>query len=446
MKGTITSILSRTAMMLLAIVLASQTAWADNIEITSANFTDYFDYDDEFDMQIGGSSATIVSNVGGYFLKETVAEGATLDFKGDFTPPTDGKNPRVFINKRVNITSSDKSAVFKSGDTGLYWCFGVIDGGDYAEVKNLQFDNCWVFIHCASYVTYDGIDMKVHDANIGSGVGGFSISTNKPDGHSTDHATVKNSNFYFTNNGTSACIVVGGGGSYATIDNNTVEVGTNVGNMLYSNIYNTYGDKPEFVTYSNNVITREGAQSSTSFAIAINGEGNVVENNTINYAGAAITTAYGSSIQSVDPAPNIYRNNTINNGGSMSTYASGVAENNHVSGQLSLARGVTAICNTASVLSLGYGESIVQGNTVYGEAKFSTSALDVTFTGNLVMGGLSLNVNVGLDTIIGNAIFSSDEYAIKKVRASRDNTIEYNWLVAAEKRGDGTTFYQTSPP
>ena len=434
MKGTITSILSRTAIMLLAIMLASQTAWADNIEITNANFTDYFDYDEEFDMQIGNSSATIVSNVGGYFLKEAVAEGATLDFKGDFTPPTDGKNPRVFINKRVNITSSDKSAVFKSGDTGLYWCFGVVEGGDNAEVKNLQFDNCWVFIHGASYVTFDGIDLQVHDANIGSGYGAFSIATLEDGGPLSEYATLKNSNFNFTNNGISAIVVVGRGGSHATIDNNTVEVGTNVGNMLSSTVYLGKGDQPEFVTYSNNVITREGASTATSFAIAIIGAGNVVENNKIHYAGAAITTGYGSTLN--DNTPNIYRNNTITGGGSMGTNTYGVVENNHVSGQLSLAREVTAICNTASVLSVSYGESIIQGNTVYGEAKFNTSALDVLFTGNLVMRGLSLNVNAGLDTITGNAIFSSDEYAIKKVRASKNNRIEYNWLVAAEKRGD----------
>ena len=419
----------------LLMVLAAPTAWADDIEITSENFTDYFDYDEEFDMQIGASSTTILSNVGGFFLKETVAEGATLDFKGDFLPPTDGKNPRVFINKRVTITSSDKSAVFKSGDTGLYWCFGVVDGGDYAEVKDLQFDNCWVFIHCASYVTYDGIDMKVHDANIGTGVGGFAVSTNKPDGHSTDHATVKNSNFYFTNNGQSACIVVSGGGSYATIDNNTVEVGTNVGNMLFSNIFNSYGDQPEFVTYSNNVVTREGASTSVSWGIIINGQGNVVENNTINYAGVAITTGYGSSVDE-NSSPNIYRNNTINNGGSMSTYPYSVVENNHVSGQLTVNRGVTATCNTAARLSVSSYEAILKENTVYGNVTFGSSALQTTFTGNLVNGSLTFSGNSKGNTITGNAIISSGEYAITPSKASPGNTIEYNWLVGAEKRGD----------
>ena len=434
MKGIITSVFKRTAMMLLVMVLASQTMRADNIEITNTNFTDYFDYDGEFDYEIG-SGSTINSNVGGYFLKESVAEGATLDFKGEFLPPTDGKNPRVFINKRVNITSSDKSAVFKSGDTGLYWCFGVVEGGDYAEIKDLQFDNCWVFIHGSSYVTFDGIDMKVHDANIGASQGAFCIATLKDGGPLSEYATIKNSNFYFTNNGPSAIVVVGRGGSHATIDNNTVEIGTNVGNMLNSNVYVGKGDQPEYVTYSNNVITREGAATSTSFAIAIIGAGNVVENNKIHYAGSGITTGFGSTLNDLS-SPNIYRNNTITDGGSMSIYSYGVAENNNVSGQLTVNQGATAICNTTSLLSVGSNEAIVQGNTVYGITKFNTSANSILFTGNVVMGGLSLNVNVGLDTIIGNAIFSSDEYAIQKVRTSRDNTIEYNWLVAAEKRGD----------
>lgn len=419
--------------MLLAIMLASQTAWADNIEITSANFTDYFDYDEEFDMQIGNSSATIVSNVGGYFLKESVAEGTTLDFKGDFTPPTDGKNPRVFINKRVNITSSDKSAVFKSGDTGLYWCFGVVEGGDNAEVKNLQFDNCWVFIHGASYVTFDGIDLQVHDANIGSGYGAFSIATLEDDGPLSEYATLKNSNFNFTNNGISAIVVVGRGGSHATIDNNTVEVGTNVGNMLSSTVYLGKGDQPEFVTYSNNVITREGASTSSSFAIAIIGAGNVVENNKIHYAGAAITTGFGSTLN--DNTPNIYRNNTITGGGSMGTNTYGVVENNHVSGQLTIAKEVKAICNTTSKLFVNGQSSITQSNTVYGDLRY-TSGTEPILIGNLVMGNLLLENKNAFSTITGNAVISSGEYAIPKKTVTRGNTIEYNWLVAAEKRGD----------
>lgn len=422
-------------MILLVMVLASQTVRADNIVITSDNFTDFFYYDSEFDMQIGGSSTTLVSNVGGYFLKENVAVGLTLDFKGDFLPPTDGSNPRVFINKRVNITSTDKSAVFKSGDTGLYWCFGVVEGGDYAEIKNLQFDNCWVFIHCASYVTYDGIDMKVHDANIGAGVGAFSISTNKPDGHLTDHATVKNSNFYFTNNGSSACIVTGCGGSYATIDNNTIEVGTNAGNMLYSSPYNAYGGQPEFVTYSNNVVTREGAATSVSWGIIICGQGNVVENNTVNYSGAAITTAYGSSLPE-DSSPNIYRNNTITGGGSMSVSPYSDVENNHVSGTLTINREATASCNTATKLVMSGYEAIVTDNTVYGDVTFNSAANNTTFTGNLVNSSLTIKGNSKTNTITGNAIFSSGEYAINSDKASTGNRIEYNVLAGAEKQGD----------
>ena len=423
----------RTAMMLLVIVFASQTVWADNIEITSANFTDYFDYNDSYELKVG-SGETIYSDVGGYFLKGTVAAESTLDFKGEFTPPTDGKNPRIFINKRVNITSSDKSAVFKSGDTGKYWCFGMVEGADYAEVKNLQFDNCWLFVHGASHVTFDGIDLKVHDANIGATNGTFSIATLKDGGALSEYVTIKNSHFNLSNS-YAACIVVGKGGSHATIDNNIVEATENVNNLLFSTVFVGSGNQPEFVTYSNNDVTREGASAATSWSIIVCGQGNLVENNKVNYAGVAITTTMGGS-PSDEGAQNIYRNNTITGGGSMSVYPYSLVENNHVSGTLTLDKEVTAICNTALQLNVNYGGDIIQDNTIYGSVKFNNNANQSTFTGNAVMGALTHNAKQGANTITGNAIVSSEEYAVQSTKASTNNRIEYNMLVGAAKQGD----------
>lgn len=433
MRRIITRANSRVTATLL-MLLVGLNVWADGIVVTSDNFDDYFEYDSDFDFTIT-SGITMSSNVGGFFLKESVAEGSTLDFKGDFIPPTDGRNTRVFINKCVTITSSDKSAVFKSGDTGLYWCFGVSEGGDRTVIRNLKFDNCWVFDHGASYVTFDSIDVKVHNARIGGAYGAVSISTLKNGGHTSDHSTIKNSTFEFSDNGSASCIVIGCGGSYATFDNNTI-VAASVSNILFSSAFNSFGDMPEYVTYTNNTITHEGTFSSSCYGITVCGNGNLVANNTVKYAGQAFANTFGVNVPP-SPDKNIYRNNTTTGGGSMITLPNSIVENNHVSGTLTINQEDSVIFNTARDLSIGGNGSIIRNNCFFGNVQFKANSTDNTFADNAVNGYVQYLSNTKNNTITGNAIISTVTYAVSfSGNSSSNNTTEYNLLKSGGKQGD----------
>lgn len=435
------------------------------IEITSANFTDYFDYDGDFEYSANATPTTGlagggIATKGGYFLKATVAAESTLDFKGDFIPDASGNyNPRIFINKRVNITSSDKDAVFKpyiSNDetVKLYWNFGILEGADYTEVKNLQFQNCWVFNHGSSYVTFDGIDMKVEDVRIGSGVGALSIRTIQSGGHASDHTTVMNSVFYCRDNGGNSCISAACGAPYVTFHNNTITLEGNVGNGINVNTFNSDGNAPapEYGTFTNNVITNEGPAKAICYCIIPCGQGNLIENNTINYAGNAINIPYFSSV-SEEQKKNIYRNNTTTLGGSISVYEYSVVENNQVSGQLSVAKGATATGNTVAGMTVSQDATVksntvnglttisgtnvtFQGNTVNGNTTISKTT--ASFTDNAINGMLTLNsASSGANdnnTITGNVILSTGQHAIEL--KSSDNTVSGNILISADYEGD----------
>ena len=417
------------------------------IVITNDNITDYFDYDGDFEYSnstptkgLAGEGTDNEKNTkGGYFLKDAVATGSALYFKGNFIPDATGNfNPRIIINKRVSITSTDKSAVFmpyisKDEAIKLYWNFGIIAGADYTEVKNLKFENCWVFNHGSSYVTFDGIDMKVEDANIGSGTGDLSILTTEEGAHAADHTTVKNSTFYFKNNAGASGVAAGRGAPYATFHNNNVTMEGNVGNALYATPYSGKGDYPEFATFTNNVITNTGSPSPICYGLASCGQGNLIENNTVNYAGSAIVTPitiFGGPTLSETSAKNTYRNNTTTLGGSMNVQNYSVIENNQVSGSLTVAQGATATGNTAASMKVSGQNATVKNNTVNGNVTISKTT--AAFTDNAISG--TLTVSGTNNTITGNVILSSEENAI--VLNSADNTVSGNILISADHEGD----------
>ena len=417
------------------------------IEITSANFTDYFDYNGDFEYSTNATPTTGLADggsatKGGYFLKANVAAESTLKFKGDFIPDASGNyNPRIFINKRVNITSSDKDAVFKpyisnNETVKLYWNFGILEGADYTVVENLKFENCWVFNHGSSYVTFDGIDMKVQEARIGSGVGGLSILCSQNGGHTSDHSTVKNSSFYCKNNGGSACIMAGCGAPYATFDNNTVTLEGNVGNGIYASPYNSFGDLPEFATFTDNVITGPARVLGMCWCLVVCGQGNLVEGNTINYSGDAINKPYVASGISETSAKNIYRNNTITGGGSVSVHDYSVVEGNQVSGQLTVPNGVTATGNIVGSMKVSGQDATIKNNTVNGDVTISKTT--AAFSDNAIYGTLTLNSasNKANDnnTITGNVILSTGDNAV--VLNSSNNTVSGNILISANHEGD----------
>ena len=429
MKQTFSSSFSRAAFLLLLMLFIAQAVWADDIVITSANFTDYFDYNSDFQFR-DANSATLTN--GGYFLKATVAAESTLDFQGEFVPDGTHK-PRIFINKRVNITSSDKSAIFKNGATSSYWMFCMLEGADYTEVKNLKFSNACLYVNDASYVTIDGIDMEANVSNIGSGTGFLSVYSTKTTTPS-DHVTIKNS--HIVNGGTgSATVVIGNGGLYAVVDKNVVEYTGSGLNMLFATTFVGTGDAPKYVKFTNNELNNPNDATSACWAIVVCAAGSLVEGNTVNYKGNGITTQFGSPVGEDDDKV-VYRNNTINNGGSMSVFNYSVVENNYVSGTLTISQGATATCNTASKLVVSGRDAIVQYNIAYGDVDINSSAINTLFTGNAVNGTLSLKGSTSNNTITGNAIISSATYAISRTKTLTGNRIEGNMLISSDKQGD----------
>lgn len=439
----------QTAIVLFVMILTSVSAWAQDIpsntiEITSSNFNDYFEYNGDFEYP----NATPNQNMkGGYFLKDDVPAESTLDFQGAFIPDASGNyNPRIFINKRVNITSSEKTAVFKpytedkDGEPveKYWWTFGILEGADYTVVENLRFENCWVFNHGSSYVTFDGIDMKVQNVRIGRGQGGLTILTPDNGGHAVDHTTVKNSSFYCMNNGATSCIIAGHGAPYATFDHNTLTLEGNVGNGIYASIYNSNGSYPypEFATFTNNVITGPASASMFCWCIVVCGQGNLVEGNTINYVGNAIYTASGSPSLDDTSAKNTYRNNTTTLGGSMSVHNYSVVEDNQVSGQLTLTKGATAAGNTVGKMTVSGQDVTAKNNTVNGDVTISKTT--ASFTDNAIYGTLTLNSasNSANDnnTITGNVILSTGDNAV--VLNSSNNTVSGNILISANHEGN----------
>ena len=457
----------QTAIVLFVMILTSVSAWAQDIpsntiEITSSNFNDYFEYNGDFEYP----NATPNLNMkGGYFLKEAVPAESTLDFQGAFIPDASGtNNPRIFINKRVNITSSEKTAVFKpytedkDGEPveKYWWTFGILEGAEYTVVENLRFENCWVFNHGSSYVTFDGIDMKVQNVRIGRGQGGLTILTPDNGGHAVDHTTIKNSSFYCMNNGATSCIIAGHGAPYATFDHNTLTLEGNVGNGIYASIYNSNGSYPypEFATFTNNVITGPTSATGICWCIVVCGQGNLVEGNTINYVGNAIYTASGSPSLDDTSAKNTYRNNTTTLGGSMYVLNYSVVEDNQVSGQLTLTKGATATGNTVGKMTVNGQDVTAKNNTVNGNttisganATFQNNTVNgdatigkttASFTDNAIYGTLTLNSasNSANDnnTITGNVILSTGDNAV--VLNSSNNTVSGNILISANHEGN----------
>lgn len=424
--------------MLLCAVLMTVTAWADTYVITSSNFHDYFDEN-------------------GY-LKSTVPAESTLDFQGEFQETMVEEQKTVsyslYINKRVTITSSDKSAVFKSADgvgddniTVRTLRFIIMAGADYTEVKNLKFRNCGLLVRGASHVTIDGIDFQVNGVRVNPGMGALSIQSE--DAQMSDHATIKNSTFYFTDNGTSSCIVYGCGAPYTTIEGNTITLdGENVGNGVYGSLFNAAVNlneapeyKPEYATIKNNVINHPGEARTTSWCLIVCGRGNLVESNTINYKGVGIIVAFVDSGPANASGANIYRENTINDGGSMTVHPYSVVEENTISGALTVDAGSTVKNNTVGgKVTVKGANAVVENNTFNNSVTISNGASNITFTNNNVNGTVTAN-STG-NTIRNNIIISTDSYAVD-IKGKSNNDVQYNILNCSGQVGDAAVKNET---
>ena len=355
------------------------------------------------------------------YLFDHVPENVILDFQGSFV----GGDFSLFINKPENIVSTTGDAVFDSGANPNYnWFkFNVVAGADHTNITGISIVNGDLFIQGASYVTVDDIDMKANMRGVGSGTGFLSI-------HSEAYYTViKNS--HFENGGTgSSCVVLGKGGKYATFDNNVFDITGSSGNVLSSNIFVGKGDNPEFVNYTNNVINSQVAASGFMYGITVCGQGNVIENNTLNnFKGNAIVNQFGAT-----STKNVYRNNTITGGGSMAIGTYSLVENNNVTdGALTVTEGSIFTGNTAKSLTISGKNVVATDNNVLGTVTIAAAAKNTTFQNNAVKGLVTVNSNDNL--ISGNMIAAASEYAVD-LKSTSNNNVTDNILYANELVGD----------
>lgn len=386
--------------------------------VTNQNYKDYFDENNT--------------------LTDLVKDGDTLDLQGNFTSSEDEKFI-MEINKQVNIISSTKDATFISTATDKI-SFNIVAGANYTNLSDIKFINTCVFVKGASHVTIDGITIIANEKGVGSGTGFASIHSN------SYYTTVKNC--YMENGGTgSSCLVLGKGGKYATFDNNVFNITGSSGNVLSSNIYVGTGDNPEFVNYTNNVINSQVAGSAFMYGITVCGQGNIIENNTLNnFKGNGIINQYGAT-----STKNIYRNNTITGGGSMAIGTYSIVENNKVQAVMTITEGCIATGNTVKGFTISGKHTTVKNNDINGT--ITISGTNTTFCDNNIEGTLSIakaatntlfqnntmkgsmTVLSNNNTISGNLINTTGDYAID-LQTSENNTISNNVLVANGKFGN----------
>lgn len=367
-----------------ACLLLSLTANAETFVINSENFSTYFGTD-------------------GY-LKESVPAGSTLDFQGTFQ----GEQYSLYIDKKVNVISSTDDAFFDSNTTQKKWLkFNVVAGADSTNITGLEFLNCDLFVTGASNVTIDDIKMVSNISGVGSGTGFLAIHTG------ADSVVVKNS--YFENGGTgSSILVIGKGSKKAVIDNNTFKITGNSGNILSANQFVGSGDIPSHLTYTNNKINSEVASSVFMYGITINGEGNLVEGNTVNMKGNGIVTQYGATSKN-----NVYRNNFVSEGASMTVASYSTVEGNVINKDFTLPEGAIATGNTFN-------------------ADVTVSGKNAQLTDNIINGKLTLNSDS--NTVKDNTITSTEEYAVY-LGSKVGNVVTDNALFGAEKTGDAAVGY-----
>lgn len=358
------------------------------IEVTNTTFDNYFENS---------------------YLKSSVAEGSVLDFKGLF----EGSTYKMTIDKAVNITSSDNSAIIDLDTVGNSY-FGddpgdafTIDSTSYVNVSNIKFHNTQLFVKGSQHIVLDNINVTVENQQIGSGVGVTSIR----DG--SFNVTVGNSVFYTENNGGSSTLVLAGADN-CTIENNTITGVGQVGNLLYLTTYNIYNvEVIDANTNSYNVIRNNTINGPTSsaicYAIALTGHDNLVDSNTINYAGQAITTQWLSPTNNEQGdnderyLGNNYTNNIINNDGSFKASTNSTITGNSISGDMTIVTNNTVNDNNIEgITSVTGSNSNITGNNFYDSVRFKSGATSNNFTYNNVDGDIKLKTGANYNTVTYN--------------------------------------------
>ncbi|WP_405267437.1 hypothetical protein [Methanobrevibacter sp.] len=402
-------------------------------------------YDSELSVDEPTGEAYVINseNYGDYFnqsnsgkLVDSIPEGATLDFQGSIINPDQSANIWFDVNKPVNIISSTKNAYIDLNTTAGSLMgdnpgnrFTISYGGSGTNMTGIRFHNTQLWLTNTHHVILDNVSNVIEDQRVGSGVGATSIRDN------STYVTVKNGYFYTRNNGGSSSLVLAWA-DYCTFDNNTVVVEGNVGNMIYLNTFNVEIPSGVVANQYNKVINNRIYGPDTAAAICwgivINGQNNLVENNTIYYKGTGIASASGGTVYNVT-----YRGNKLYNGssiGGMGTYNNCTFEDNYVSG----AATITADCNLYNntingKLNVNGANVQIVDNNLNADVSIAKAATNTTLEDNVIKG--TVTVQSGSCNIVGNAINSTGNYAVDLKKTS-DNVVEDNVLITKTKVGN----------
>ena len=383
----------------------------------------------------------------GYTLGDAVKDGDVLDFQGEIDLGADASHDLV-VNKRVTIISSTQDAVIKL-HTVAGSLFGDAPGNSFVinkaasgtTVEGIRFDNTQVWLYNTSNVTFTGVTMWVEEARIGSGVGQVAIRY-------SDHVTFDGCTVYAKNNGlNSGCVLTGS--HDCTFKDTRFEAVGNVGNILYlGNPYNTndmpagYTMNDENISVLNCTLTKDVAASCM---FAIGGLRHHIEGCTI--VNMSASSPWGATVPNSANEGHTILNNTITDG-NLYVLKYCTAEGNTVTGtgtgNMTISQGATATNNTFTVT--GTGKVIVNkgatvtGNTINGNVEVSSNSSDFvgsTITGNAINGTVTFASNSKNNTLTRNVITSTGDYAVVMAKtADANNTVQYNTLIAATKKGD----------
>ena len=357
------------------------------VTVNQTNFYNYFD------------------NETGY-TKNTVSNNSNLRFDG-----TINVEQNITIDKSLNITAINNGKIYLNTIAGSLMgddpgnSFTVNFNGSNTNITGLKFYNTQIFVKGAENVTLNEIDVEVVDQTVGSGVGVTSIR------EGAFNITVANSTFSTTNNGGSSTLVLANAQN-CTIENNVLTAEGNVGNLIYLTTYNiptglTIDDINSYNVIRNNTVNGPSTSTAICWGIVLTGHNNIIEDNTINYVGTAITTQAINIIdennyQNQISVNNTFNNNVINNGGNFICYENNTIENNTINGKITLYSKATARYNQINGNAIINGYNNFTQNNVTGTTSISGSYSNITY--NKLLGQVTIKRTARNNNVTNNDI------------------------------------------